>query len=157
MTAHPIRGRMFLPPENGEYMSLTIEQTDDAILSTFHGMEEGVDYVLNDFWFAEMNRFRKEFGYSIVKDKREHLLSRKGEKFLLNGKEAFDFKDKTNLSLSLYLALSFAFAFSGVALSFSFPGVALALQYNGIEKLNKDTCEGKVVEIDGKKYKLTAV
>jgi len=34
---------------------------------------------------------------------------------------------------------------------------ALALQHSGIEKLNKDTCEGKVVEIDGKKYKLTAV
>ena len=130
-------------------MSLTIEQTDDAILSTFHGMEEGVDYVLNDFWFTEMNRVRNEFGYSIVKDKREHLLSRKGEKFLLNGKEVFDFKDKTNLSFAFTFAFTFALAFS-----FAF---ALALQHNGIEKLNKDTCEGKVVEIDGKKYKLTAV
>jgi len=130
-------------------MSLTIEQTDAAILSTFHSMEEGVDYVLNDFWFAEMNRFRKEFGYSIVKDKREYLLSRKGEKFLLNGNKIFDFKDKTNLAFSFAFALALAFA-----LAFAF---ALALQYNGIEKLNKDTCEGKVVEIDGKKYKLTAV
>jgi hypothetical protein len=133
----------------GESMSLTIEQTDAAILATFHSMEEGVDYVLNDFWFAEMNRHRKECGYSFVKDKKQHLLSRKGEKLLLNGNEAFDFKDKTNLAFALALAFSLAFSFS---LAF-----ALALQCNGIEKLNKDTCEGKVVDIDGRKYKLTAV
>jgi hypothetical protein len=132
-------------------MSLTIEQTDAAILATFHSMEEGVDYVLNDFWFAEMNRHRKECGYSILKDKKEHLLSRKGEKLLLNGNEAFDFKDKTNLTLAFTLSLAFTFA-AGVAFALAF-----ALQYNGIEKLNKHTCEGKVVEIDGKKYKLTAV
>jgi hypothetical protein len=109
-------------------------------------MEEGVDYVLNDFWFAEMNRARKEFCYSIVKDKREFILSRKGEKFLLNGKEVFDFKNKTNL------ARRFARVFFTIDRTF-----AIALQHDGIEKLNKDTCEGKVVEIDGKKYKLTAV
>ncbi len=126
-------------------MSLTIEQTDAAILATFHSMEEGVDYVLNDFWFSEMNRVRKQYNYSILKDKKDYLLSRKGEKLLLNGNEAFDFKDKTNLAFTLALAFSFALAF------------ALALQYNGIEKLNNDTCEGKIVEIDGKKYKLTAV
>jgi hypothetical protein len=126
-------------------MSITIEQSDAAILATFHSMEEGVDYVLNDFWFAEMNRVRKEFGYSILKDKREHLLSRNGEKFLLNGNEIFLFKDKTNLALTLTFTFTLAFAWF------------LALQYNGIEKLNKDTCEGKVVEIDGKRYKLTAV
>ncbi len=127
-------------------MSLTIEQTDTAIRATFHSMQEGVDYVLNDFWFAEMNRHRKECGYSFVKDKEQHLLSRKGEKLLLNGNEVFDFKDKTNLAFALTLTL----ALLALALAF-------ALQHNGIEKLNKDTCEGKVVEIDGKKYKLTAV
>ena len=138
-------------------MSLTIEQTDAAILATFHSMEEGVDYVLNDFWFSEMNRVRKEFGYSILKDKREHLLSRKGEKFLLNGKEVFDFKDKTNLALTFTLAFALAVRLAvHLALAFAFT-FTFALQHNGIEKLNKDTCEGKVVEIDGKKYKLTAV
>jgi hypothetical protein len=126
-------------------MSLTIEQTDAAILSTFHSMEEGVDYVLSDFWFSEMNRVLKEFGYSILKDKREHLLSRKGEKFLLCGKEVFDFKDKTNLALTLTLGWPYAVV-----------AFTLALQYNGIEKLDTG-CEGKIVEIDGKKYKLTAV
>ncbi len=72
----------------------------------------------------------------------------------MNGNEVFDFKDKTNkdktnLAFALALAFSLAFSFS---LAF-----ALALQCNGIEKLNKDTCEGKVVDIDGRKYKLTAV
>jgi hypothetical protein len=127
-------------------MSLTIEQTDDAILSTFHGMEEGVDYVLNDFWFAEMNRAREEYSYATAKHKVEFILSRKGKKFLLNGKEVFDFKDKTNL------ARRFARVFFTIDRTFTF-----ALQHKGIEKLNKDTCEGKIVEIDGKKYKLTAV
>jgi hypothetical protein len=130
-------------------MSLTIEQTDAAILATFHSMEEGVDYVLNDYWFSEMNRVRKEYGYSIFKDKKEYVFSRKGEKLFVNEQEVFDFKDKTNL------ALAFAFAFA-LARSFTL-ALPLALQHNGIEKLNKDICEGKVVEIDGKKYKLTAV
>jgi hypothetical protein len=130
-------------------MSLTIEQTDAAILATFHSMEEGVDYVLNDYWFSEMNRVRKEYGYSIFKDKKEYVFSRKGEKLFVNEQEVFDFKDKTNL------ALAFAFALA-LARSFAL-ALPLALQHNGIEKLNKDICEGKVVEIDGKKYKLTAV
>jgi hypothetical protein len=148
-------------------MTLTIEQTDAAILSTFHSMEGGVDYVLNDHWFSEMNRVRKQYNYSILKDKKDYLLSRKGEKFLLNGKEVFDFKDKTNLTFSFSLSFAFAFAFADddlacafadddCAFAFAF-AFAFALQHNGIEKLNKDTCEGKVVEIGGKKYKLTAV
>lgn len=139
-------------------MTLTIEQTDDAILSTFHSMEEGVDYVLNDFWSAEMNRHRKECGFSFVKDKKDYLLSRKGEKFLLNGNEIFDFKDKTNLTFSLSLALAVATAFAvTVTVAFIAVATAFALQHNGIEKLKTHTCEGRVVEIDGKKYKLTAV
>ena len=139
-------------------MSLTIEQTDAAILSTFHLMEEGVDYVLNDFWFAEINRVRKQCNYSTLKNKKEYLLSRKGEKLFVSGKEVFHFKDKTNLALALALALSLSLALSfalAFALSFAL-AFALALQYNGIEKLNQ-SCEGKIVEIDGKKYKLTAV
>jgi hypothetical protein len=132
-------------------MSLTIEQTDDAILSTFHSMEEGVDYVLNDFWFRELNRVRKQYNYSTLKDKKDYLLSRKGEKVLLNGQEVFDFKDKTNLAFAL------AFTTDDLAVAIAVAASASALQYNGIEKLNKDTCEGKVVEIDGRKYKLTAV
>jgi hypothetical protein len=125
-------------------MSLTIEQTDAAIRETFYGMEEGVDYVLNDFWFAEMNRVRKQYGYSVVKDKKEYIFFRKGEKLFVSGQEVFDFKYKTNLAFSFTFALAFTLAFT------------LALQYNGIEKLNTG-CEGKIVEIDGKKYKLTAV
>jgi hypothetical protein len=127
-------------------MSLTIEQTDAAILATFHSMEEGAEYVLNDFWFAETNRVRKEYGYPAFKDKKEYVFFRKKQKLFVNRKEVFDFKDKTNL------ALAFALALDKLTLTLTF-----ALQYNGIEKLNKDTCEGKVVEIDGKKYKLTAV
>jgi hypothetical protein len=128
-------------------MSLTIEQTDAAILATFHSMEEGVDYVLNDFWFSEMNRVRKNYGYPAFKDKKEYVFFRKKQKLFVNRKEVFDFKDKTNLAFTFTLAFPLALALA----------LAFALQYNGIEKLKPDTCEGKVVEIDGKKYKLTAV
>jgi len=39
-----------------------------------------------------------------------------------------------------------------IAICFSF-----ALQHNGLEKLNNGSCERKVVETAGRKYKLTAV
>lgn len=126
-------------------MSLTIEQTDAAIRNTFYNMEEGVEYVLNDFWFQEANRLRKQYNYLPLKDKQEYKVSRKGDLLLLNNSFVFDFDGKNNLSFALALALV------------NRPGLAFALQHNGIEKPNKDTCEGKVVEIDGKKYKLTAV
>jgi hypothetical protein len=130
-------------------MSITIEQSDAAILATFHGMEENIEYALNDFWFKETNRVREEHDYTVLKDKNEYILSRKGKKLFVNGCEIFDFKDKTNLAFAL---ADVAFALAEFALAF-----ALALQNNGIEKLNKDTCDGKVVEIDGRKYKLTMV
>jgi hypothetical protein len=123
-------------------MSITIEQSDNAIRETFYSMECGIEYVLNDHWFAEVNRFRKEQHCSILKGKKEYILIRKVQKLVLNGKEIFDFKDKTNLSLA------FAFFVSG--------SVGVVIQCNGIEKLETvNTCEGKVVEIDGRKYKLT--
>ena len=128
-------------------MSITIEQTDTAILETFHNMEEGIEYVLNDFWFAETNRVRKEYDYSLLKDKKKHKFTRKGDHLFIDNDFIFDFTGKSNL----------AFAFANVAAFLVLGVVALSLQHNGLEKLNKDTCDGKVVEIDGRKYKLTAV
>lgn len=125
-------------------MSLTIEQTDAAIRNTFYNMEEGTEYVLNDFWFQEINRVRKVYGYSPVENRQEYKFTRKGDIIFVNNSFVFDFDGKHNLAFSaFFVADPFAFA--------------LSLQHNGIEKLNKDTCDGKVVEIDGKKYKLTLV
>ena len=134
-------------------MSITIEQSDAAILATFHSMEESFDYVLNDFWFAEMNRIREKYIFSIIENKEEYIFSRKGEKLFVNGDEAFDFNDKTNITLSFTFTITYSSICTSIALALS---LALALQHNGIEKLNTG-CEGKVVEIDGRKYKLTAV
>jgi hypothetical protein len=130
-------------------MTLTIEQQSDAaILNIFHSMEEGAEYVLNDYWFAETNRMRKENCFSQLKHKQECKYVRKGEELLLNKEKVFDFTGKSNLSLAIGDIL--------YAFTFSFPSV-LALEDNGLEKLKSNTCDGKVVEIDGKKYKLTAV
>ena len=134
-------------------MSITIEQSDTAIRETFYNMEEGAEYVLNDFWFAETNRMRKEHEYSVLKDKREYKFSRKGDQLFVQNNLAFDFGRKSNLALAFAFAFSFAFAFT-FALGVAF---AHALQHNGLQKLKSDACDGKLVEIDGKKYKLTAV
>ena len=114
-------------------MTLTIEQTDAVILSTFHSMEEGVEYVLNDLWVAEMNRVRKQYNHSPLKDKKECILSRKGTKLFSAGEEVFDFNDKTNLAFALTdlaFTLSFPFAFAFT--------ISFALQNSGIEKLYMD-------------------
>ena len=129
-------------------MTLTIEQTDAHILATFHSMEEGVDYVLNDYWFEYTNRMRKENCLSQLKHKQECKYVRKGEKLFLNKEKVFDFTGKSALALAIEDIL--------YAFTLSFPSV-LALEDNGLEKLKADTCDGKIVEIDGKKYKLTAV
>jgi len=128
-------------------MTLTIEQTDEAIRRTFYNMEEGAEYVLNDYWFSETNRLRKEYSYSTLKDKQKYKLSRKGDHLFLSGEFVFDFDGKYNIALALAFSLAFVLALA----------LAFALQHNGIEKLKADTCDGKVVEIDGRKYKLTAV
>lgn len=130
-------------------MSQTIEQTDAAIRETFYSMEEGIDYVLNHFWFAELNRLRKENGQMLVKQKQDYKFSRRGDKLFLNDSFVFDFLGDNDLAFAFAFPFPFPFSF---ALTF-----ALALQHNGFEKLNKDTCAGKVVEIDGKKYKLIEV
>ena len=136
-------------------MSLTIEQSDASIRDTFYTMEEGAEYVLNDFWFGEANRVRKEYDYPLSKNKQEWKLSRKGDKLFVNNSLVFDFYMKSNLA--------FAFATARAdrqPLTFTFPVTtcfSYALQHSGLQKLKSDTCEGKVVEIDGKKYKLTAV
>lgn len=130
-------------------MSIIIEQTDVAIRETFYSMEEGIEYVLNDFWFAETNRVRKEYNYSPFNDKRQYKFTRKGNKIFVNNNFVIDFDGKSNLAFTFAFASASAFTWA-----FSFSG---ALQYSGFEKLNNDSCEGKVVEIDGKKYKLTAV
>ena len=127
-------------------MQQTIEQTDAAIRETFYNMEEGVDYVMNDFWFAELNRVRKDCNLASIQKRDEYKLLRRGWKLFVNGCHVFDFTGKSNFTFAFVLTFSFFAVF-----------FSTALQYNGIQKLNKNTCDGKVVEIDGKKYKLTAV
>lgn len=127
-------------------MSITIEQSDTAIREIFYSMEDGVDYVLNDFWFTEINRIREENEWQSIEDKQRYKFSRKDDKLFVNGEFTFDFDGKQNIAFELVFAGD---EVDGV--------VSFALKHSGLEKLNKGTCEGKVVEIDGRKFKLTAV
>jgi hypothetical protein len=134
-------------------MTITVEQSDAEILDNFHAMEEGQEYVLNSFWISEANRLRKKNNFSPIK-KDDYKFVRRGQKLFINGVEQFDFTGESNLAFAFALPFTLAFTFTfALALALAF-----ALQHNGLEKLNAATsCEGKVVEIDGKKYKLTAV
>lgn len=104
-------------------MTLSIEETDNAILATFHSMEEGQEYILNDFWFSETNGFREKNNCSLLNGRNDYIFSRKGEKLFLNGQH-FDFNNKINLAGSFTLWLQHITC------------AALSFVHNGIEKLN---------------------
>lgn len=137
---------------------ISIEQSDAAILATFNAMEEGKEYILNDFWFKEIKRKYKELKWAEIKAKNSYIFMRKGQKLFINDKEVFDFVEKTNLAFDLSFAFAFASSFT-FTLSLAF-GIALALtlilQYGGIEKQESTTIvEPTSIEINGKKFKLT--
>lgn len=125
---------------------MTKDDLNQAIIATFNAMEEHAEYVLNQETYVEWSNVRKEYGYSAVK-KEDYRLKRIGQ--ILHGsgdagRSYFVVLDFAKSPPNLAFALSFAFTF------------ALALSFGGFEKLAQ-TCEGKVVEIDGKKYRLTSV
>lgn len=140
-------------------MSLTIEQTDAAILKTFYDMEEGAEYILNDFCFDEVNRLRRGYNCPAITNrknfKHKYKFARKGHQLYVNNKFVFDFLyAKRNFAFTLLFAFTFALVVIESGVAFAVP---FAFQHNELEKLSKNICDGKVVEIDGKKYKLTAV
>ena len=131
---------------------ITQQQTDQAILNTFNSMEENVEYVLTATAVSEANTVRKDSGYSEIK-REYHKFFRKGNKLFCNNNIVLDF-DKTTASFAFAAFAAFALASGVVVLAFAF-SFTLALQFNEIEKLNKDTLDGTLLVKDGRTYRLT--
>ena len=131
---------------------ITEEQLCESILETFNNMEEGELYLIENKYFSTMNNQRVKSGYSCLK-REDYVFSKRGYWFCLNNKEIFNFHHKQEDTLALALAISL---YQGVFNSIIIP-LTFSFAINKLEKQLKSTCEGKVVEIEGIKYKLTKV
>lgn len=120
---------------------LSVKQTDAAILNTFNLMEEGVEYLIESDYAKEINRISAENKWNTF-DRAAYKLVRRGSVLSVSDCWKVDLKGKKNLLFRLH-ALPAWFTF--------------ALLHGAVEVAERKSCDGKVVEIDGKKYKLTAV
>lgn len=123
---------------------ITEQQFVDSINESVASMEEGVEYYLNKSAFDSYSEQRKEWGYWTLK-REDFIIMRKDGKFWINGNKASDEKVDSTFAFTFPFAFIFALIFAR-ALAFGLP-----------ERRHPNTCDGKVVEIDGKKYKLKLV
>ena len=131
-------------------MNITEKQFMDSFHLTLSKMEEGVDYLVSQDYWDQMNNERKNNGYGILK-REEYPIRIQNKKIFVANREVITIDKCVNINAFAF-ALAFAFTF---AFAFAF---AFAISFNKIEKVNKEvSCEGKIVEIDGKKYKLQSV
>ena len=131
-----------------------MQKTDDAILFAFYSMEEGTKYVLDDYWFGEINRLLVQFCCETYTSKKEFIFSRQGTTLFINGRELYNFHNKTNISLELTMMFGLSLQ---LKFSFAFPSLfALVLQHGGFQKLQKHHRTGEFVVVDGDTYRLVA-
>lgn len=123
-----------------------------SFLEVFHSMKEGVVYELVPDSFKEMNTSRRE---KNLDDLKPFVFKRGGENLIFdwktNGWASIIVKVDDNKPLVLALALG---AVLPLALSFT---LALAFAEGQIREVKNDSCDGKVVEIEGRKYKLMEI
>ncbi len=125
-------------------MPLQPGDINKSILEVFNSMKEGVSYTLTDKAFQEFNQIRKKYGYDEVKP---FSFQKIGKELVFNW-EANKWNENRVLmddlgGLAFALARSFPFT---SALPFAFAE-------NQIQE-KQVTCDGKIVEIEGVKYKL---
>lgn len=123
---------------------ITEKQLVDSINENISSMEEGIEYLCNKEHWDKSNAERSKRGWSQLK-REDYTFTRSCGKLKMNNSVICDEK----------VVDSFAFAF---AFSFSFSLLSLAFfALSSMERKHPNTCEGKVVEIDGKKYQLKLV
>lgn len=122
---------------------LTEKQIVDSINENLQNMAEGVPYYFNAGAFANYNESRKKHGYGLLK-REDYVFIRTGGNLVVNGKVVCP---QVVDSAFVFAFFAFAFAF---AFSFAFAPMERVTAYQA-----PDTCDNKVVEIDGKKYRLT--
>jgi hypothetical protein len=119
----------------------------EQLKNNLRGLEEAQEYLLTAECMNKINTERAKYSYI-------HLARDDWTFRVVNGvlftreKKVIKIDDIESL-FSLSFAFSFAFAFT-----FAF---AYAFAFADFEKKNANTCDGKTVEIDGLKYKLSLV
>ena len=118
----------------------------EQLLVNFLSMNNGETYRPTEEALGRINKARGKQSYkpagNVVFVRNDNSLS-VNEKVVI--------QDMTELSSMEDFAFAFAFALS-FALS-----LALSFALGELEKIETDSCDGKVVEIDGKKYQLSLV
>ena len=110
--------------------NITEQQFYDSVVETLMSMEEGVEYLVEEEYWNRYNIERKKLEYSYI-DRKQYPLKVIQNRLWVGNTNICNVKDCNN---------------------------PFALAFHKIEKLHKEkTCDGKIVEIDGKKYKLTVL
>lgn len=116
----------------------------DAIKSTIDNMEEGAEYLIEKEYFDQINIERKKHGHGSL-SRKQYTFMRKQEVLYIDHQVVK--WDRITLSFAFTLL---DIRFNALALAFTF-----ALAFGKLEKMSEEvTCDGKLVEIEGKKYKL---
>ena len=117
-----------------------------SFLEVFNSMESDIPYEFNSKAFENLNVVRKKHNYSQFKP---FSFQRDKNKLIFNWLE--NNWSPTIVEIDCESPNAYvAFAVSYFAFAF-----ACAVAENQIQKVKKDTCDGEIVEIKGKKYKLT--
>lgn len=121
---------------------------NNSCLEALNSMEEGVRYELTPDALEYVNTIRKEHGYNSIKP---FSFTKDNNRLIFdweeNGWENSVIRiDKEDFTLAFALAFPLAFAF---AFTFAFA--------EGRFQKVSSSCDGKVVEIEGIKYKLVKV
>jgi hypothetical protein len=135
---------------NGNENNVTMNQTDVAIFDSFYSMKEGKEYVLSNFWLNETDSIAGEHGAPPL-DPDTHRFTRAGSLLLGNKKQIFDFDGQDNLALRLAYALSALDEYADSAF-----GIVTAFMYGAINKAG-DKIASEVIQVGGKRYKLTPI
>jgi hypothetical protein len=125
---------------------ITFDQLKEAYQETIDSFEEGEAYSLNPDVLAQYNAERKKLGYSVIADKAWKVRKENGE-LKFSGDYGKYWSVVTKVKVDSTFAFAFTFTFSCVAF-------ALCSKNNWIKVNEGFGCNGKVVEIEGKKYKL---
>ena len=135
---------------------ITQEDLDNQLREVLLSMEEGEEYILTQTAWDEYNQFRASYGLPELAEEEHQVFGFK----VLENELFFDF-DCNELILE---DISQAKATETVTVMATGMDVAeaaamaMALLTNQIEKKNKNkSLDGKIAEIDGKKYKLQEV
>jgi hypothetical protein len=138
------------------FKMITKKELDNRLREVLASMEEGEEYILTQEAWDEYNQIRKDRDWHSldVKDRSIYSFKIKDRQFLFDSRYndviVEDIATVTGMTMVTGMAMETAMVTA--------TAMAMALITNQIEKKNKaNSLDGKIAEIDGKKYKLQEV